>query len=175
MPLTSVVKDPATLTLTVVGDYPVPQHRLWEAFADPRQLERFWGPPSYPATFTRHDFEVGGRAEYVLRGQNGEQWSGAWKFISVEPISSFEALDGEDNAEDEHLPASMRVTFDTTPTGSRLTIVTTFSSVEAMEQTIPGMEEGLRAAMPQLDVVLAERGAPAAHPQTPTVQQERAR
>jgi len=25
-----------------------------------------------------------------------------------------------------------------------------------MEQTIPGMEEGLRAAMPQLDAVLAE-------------------
>ena len=45
MPLTSVSKDAATLSLTVVGDYPVPQKRLWEAFADPRQLERFWGPP----------------------------------------------------------------------------------------------------------------------------------
>ncbi len=44
MPLTSVAKDAAELTLTVVGDYPVPQQRLWDAFADPRQLERFWGP-----------------------------------------------------------------------------------------------------------------------------------
>ena len=52
MPLTSVAKDVATLTLTVVGDYPVPQQRLWDAFADPRQLERFWGPPFAPATFT---------------------------------------------------------------------------------------------------------------------------
>lgn len=54
MPLTSVTKDAARLTLTVVGDYPVPQQRLWDAFADPRQLERFWGPPTAPATFTRH-------------------------------------------------------------------------------------------------------------------------
>jgi hypothetical protein len=77
----------------------------------------------------------------------------------VSPISSFEALDGEDNAEDENMPSSMRFTFDATPTGSRLTIVTWFSSVEAMELTIPGMEEGLRAAMPQLDAVLAERDA----------------
>ena len=161
MPLTSIIKDAARLTLTVVGDYSVSQQRLWDAFADPRQLERFWGPPAWPATFTRHDMKIGGRAEYFLTGPAGEKWSGSWKFTAVSPITSFEAHDGEDNAEDENMPASMKFGFETTPMGSRLTIVTRFSSVEAMEQTIPGMEEGLRAAMPQLDAVLAERGVPA--------------
>jgi uncharacterized protein YndB with AHSA1/START domain len=156
MPLTSVTKDPARLTLTVVGDYPVSQKRLWEAFADPRQLERFWGPPAWPATFTRHDLKIGGRAEYFLTGPNGEKWSGSWKFIAVNPINSFEAVDGEDNAEDENMPASMKFTFETTPTGSRMTCVTQFSSIAAMEQVAAGMEEGLRAAMPQLDALLAE-------------------
>ncbi|HXJ40165.1 MAG TPA: SRPBCC domain-containing protein [Bryobacteraceae bacterium] len=159
MPLTSVTKDAARLTLTVVGDYPVSQQRLWDAFADPRQLERFWGPPFAPATFTRHEFKAGGRAEYFLALPDGGRWSGAWKFTAVNPISSFEANDGEDNAGDENMPAGMKFTFEATPTGSRLTIVTRFSSVEAMEQTIPGMEQGLRAAMPQLDTVLAERSA----------------
>ena len=83
MPLTSVTKDAATLTLTVVGDYPVPQKRLWDAFADARQLERFWGPPTWPATFTRHDMKVGGRAEYFLTGPKGEKWSGSWNFTMV--------------------------------------------------------------------------------------------
>ena len=161
MPLTSVTKDAETLTLTVVGDYPVPQQRLWDAFADPRQLERFWGPPMAPATFTRHDMRVGGRAEYFLALPNGEKWSGSWKFTAVNPICSFEAHDGEDNAEDENMPASMKFAFETTPTGSRMTVVTHFSSLEAMEQVVPGMEEGLRAAMPQLDAVLAERSASA--------------
>jgi uncharacterized protein YndB with AHSA1/START domain len=163
MPLTSVTKDPAKLTISVVGDYPVSQKRLWDAFADPRQLERFWEPPAFPATFTRHDFKVGGRAEYFLTLPEGKKWSGSWKFTAVHPISSFEAHDGEDNAEDQNMPASMKFAFETTPTGSRMTIVTQFSSVEAMEQTIPGMEEGLRAAMPQLDAVLAEPSASAAH------------
>jgi uncharacterized protein YndB with AHSA1/START domain len=163
MPLTSVIKDTAKLTLTVVGDYPVPQQRLWDAFADPRQLERFWGPPFAPATFTRHDFKVGGRSEYFLTLPDGGKWSGSWKFTAVNPISSFEARDGEDNADDHNLPASMRFTFETTATGSRLTSVTWFESIEAMEQAVPGMEEGLRAAMPQLDVVLAEQSASAAH------------
>ncbi|HWE66725.1 MAG TPA: SRPBCC domain-containing protein [Acidimicrobiales bacterium] len=162
MPISSVVKDPETLTLTVVADFPVPQQRLWDAWADPRQLERFWGPPFAPATFTHHDFTVGGRAEYFLTGPDGEKWSGSWRFTAVNPISSFEANDGDDNADDENMPSSMTFTFDTTSTGSRMTSVTRFSSLEAMEQTVPGMEEGLRAAMPQLDAVLAERDASAA-------------
>jgi hypothetical protein len=69
MPLTSATKSAAKLTLTVVGDHPVPQRRLWDAFADPRQLERFWGPPTMPATFTRHD--IGGVLDHrhgVVRG-----------------------------------------------------------------------------------------------------------
>lgn len=155
MPLSSVIKDPAELRLTVVGDYAVSQARLWEAFTDARQLERFWGPPTWPATFTRHELRVGGRAEYYLTGPKGERWSGSWRFLAVDPIDSFEAADGEDNAEDETMPASMKFSFETTGTGSRVTIVTWFSSLEAMEQTLPGMEEGLRAAMPQLDEVLA--------------------
>ena len=163
MPLTSITKDAAKLTLTVVGDYPVSQKRLWDAFADPRQLERFWGPPAWPATFTRHDMKVGGRAEYFMTGPKGEKWSGSWKFTAVNPIGSFEAHDGEDNAEDENMPSSMKFIFDTTATGSRMTCVTRFSSIEAMEQVAKGMEEGLRAAMPQLDTVLAEQGASAAH------------
>lgn len=162
MPLSSITKDAATLTLTVVGDYPVPQQRLWDAFADPRQLERFWGPPAFPATFTRHDFKVGGRAEYYLALPEGQKWHGAWRFTAVDPIRSFAACDGDDNAGDENMPASMTFAFASTPAGSRATIVTHFSSIEAMEQTIPGMEEGLRAAMPQLDVVLAEASTAAA-------------
>jgi uncharacterized protein YndB with AHSA1/START domain len=163
MPLTSISKDPAKLTICVVGDYPVPQKRLWDAFADPRQLERFWGPPAFPATFTRYDFKVGGRAEYFLALPEGKKWNGSWKFLAVHPISSFEAKDGEDNAEDENMPASMKFAFEATPTGSRVSITTQFSSIEGMEQTIPGMEEGLRAAMPQLDALLAEPSVLAAH------------
>ena len=154
-PLTSVAKDPGKLTLTVVGDYPVSQQRLWDAFADPRQLERFWGPPDAPATFTRHEFRAGGRAEYFLTGSNGEKWTGSWLFTAVDPIGSFAAVDGDGNPEGDSGPSAMTVTFETTATGSRVTIVSRFASLEAMEANLPGMEVGMRAAVPQLDVVLS--------------------
>ena len=157
VPVTSVTKDAANLTLTVVAEFPGPQQRLWEAYADPRQLERFWGPPTWPATFTRHEFKVGGRAEYFMTGPDGKKWSGSWKFTAVNPISSFEAHDGDDNAFDPSGPAGMTFTFEPTPKGSRMIGVTRFPSLEAMEQSAAAMEEGMRAAMPQLDALLAER------------------
>ena len=75
----------------------------------------------------------------------------------MNPIRFFEAHDGENNAEDENMPAGMTFTFETTATGSSMTNVTRFSNLEAIEQMAAAMEEGLRAAMPHLDALLAER------------------
>lgn len=46
MPIQSIKTDESALTLTAIGSYPVPVERLWQAWSDPRQLERFWGPPT---------------------------------------------------------------------------------------------------------------------------------
>jgi uncharacterized protein YndB with AHSA1/START domain len=63
MPVVEIHKDPEALTMRVVAQFAAPVARVWAAYADPRQLERFWGPPERPATFVRHDFVVGGRSE----------------------------------------------------------------------------------------------------------------
>lgn len=160
MPITSIVSDPARLTLTAIGEYPVPVERLWAAWADPRQIERFWGPPEWPATFTRHDMTEGGRAEYHMTGPNGETSRGYWRFVRVEAPRVFEVRDGfanPDGTENRDLP-EMRMTFrfEETPTGSRFVGVTTFPSVDAMERLIAmGMKDGLTAALAQMDDVLA--------------------
>lgn len=161
MPVTSVTSDPDTLTMTLVGDYPVPVERLWEAFADPRQLERFWGPPTWPASFTRHDMVEGGRSSYTMTGPDGESSSGYWTFTSVDPGRSFEVVDGfagDDGEPNEAMPSmTMRMEFTSTPGGSRYTTVTTFPDLAAMEQLVAmGMVEGATSAMSQMDDVLAD-------------------
>ncbi|HEU0076360.1 MAG TPA: SRPBCC domain-containing protein [Longimicrobiaceae bacterium] len=169
MPIRSVTSDKDALTLTVVGEYPVPVERLWEAYADPRQLERFWGPESWPATFTRHDMAVGGRSEYRMTGPDGSSSRGWWRFIAVEPLRRIEVEDGfshDDGRPNEDMP-SMRMVFTFEPTagGSRFTSVTHFTSLESMEQLVEmGMIEGLKSALGQLDGVLA---GPAAADRTP--------
>ena len=147
MPINSVTSDKNALSLTVIGEYPVPVERLWEAYADPRQLERFWGPETWPATFTRHDMVVGGRSEYYMTGPDGSTSRGWWRFLAVEPGRRFEVEDGfahEDGRPNEDMP-SMRMVF---------------TSLESMEQLVDmGMIEGLKSALGQLDAVLA--GSPA--------------
>ncbi|HUG28751.1 MAG TPA: SRPBCC family protein [Gemmatimonadales bacterium] len=167
MPITSVSSDPKRLTLTLVGDYPVPVERLWDAWADPRQLERFWGPETWPATFTRHDMAAGGGSAYYMTGPDGTKAHGWWRFLEVEPGRRIEVEDGfadEDGRPNDEMPTTrMSIRFEPTATGSRFTSVTTFSSLEAMEQLVAmGMEEGIRSAVSKLDGVLADLAAFAA-------------
>jgi uncharacterized protein YndB with AHSA1/START domain len=162
MPITSVISDPQALTLTVVGDYPVSVERLWEAYSDPRQLERFWGPETWPAKFTRHDFVVGGQAHYTMTGPDGATSSGWWRFVAIERPRLFEIEDGFSNPDgtpNAGMPSMrMTFTFEATASGARFVGVTRFTSLESMEQLVKmGMVDGLRSAMGQLDAVLANR------------------
>ena len=52
MTVTSVRTDPDTLTLTLTAEFEASPERVWNLWSDPRKLERWWGPPTYPATFT---------------------------------------------------------------------------------------------------------------------------
>ena len=161
MPITSVHKDLDTLTMTVVADFAAPLQRLWDAYADPRQIERFWGPPTYPATFTRHDMYVGGRSAYAMVGPEGDVSRGYWEFLDVKAPRSFEVRDGfslPDGTPNAALP-SMRMTFEfeETSSGSRLTTTTFFNSIDELEQLVAmGMEEGMRQAMGQIDATLED-------------------
>jgi uncharacterized protein YndB with AHSA1/START domain len=161
MPITSVARDPQALTMTVVAEFPADVQRLWAAYVDPRQLERFWGPPTFPATFTRHDAAVGGRSAYTMKGPDGDSHGGYWEWLSIDPLKSFEVRDGFATADGEpntELPSMrMHFVFEETGDGSRVTTTTYFNTVAELEQLLEmGMEEGLREAMSQMDAVLAD-------------------
>lgn len=160
MPVTSVTKEPESLTMTVIADFGVPVERLWEAYADARQLERFWGPPTYPANFSRHDFHPGGRSTYTMTGPDGDTSSGYWEFLAVDAPHRFEVLDGfaqPDGTPNPDMP-TMRMVFEfiATEDGSRLTTTTYFTDADSFEKLLEmGIEEGMLAAMSQIDDVLA--------------------
>jgi uncharacterized protein YndB with AHSA1/START domain len=84
MTVTAVRKDLDRLALTLDAEFDAPPARVWELWADPRQLERWWGPPSYPATVTAHDLRTGGRVEYHMTGPTGDQPRGYWEIVSAE-------------------------------------------------------------------------------------------
>lgn len=161
MPVTSVEKDLEQLTITIVADFAAPLSRPWDAYADPRQLERFWGPPTFPAIFLRHDAAAGGRSIYRMTGPEGDEHYGCWDWTAVKAPHSFEVVDAFADAEgmpNPHLPTTRMVfAFAESGEGSRLTTTAHFGSLEQMEQLVAmGMEEGTREAMSQIDTVLAD-------------------
>ncbi|MEC5183931.1 uncharacterized protein YndB with AHSA1/START domain [Cryobacterium sp. MP_3.1] len=161
MPVTTVEKDLDQLTITIVADFTAPLRRLWDAYTDPRQIERFWGPPTYPAAFLRHDAVAGGRSVYAMTGPEGDVHYGCWEWTSADAPRSFAVLDRFSDAAgvpNTELPATrVEFAFEETDTGSRLTTTSRFDSLEQMQQLIDmGMLEGTREAMAQIDQVLAD-------------------
>lgn len=161
MPVTAITTDTDALTLSVVADFAAPVRRLWDAYLDPRQLERFWGPPEWPATFTRHDGAVGGLSNYYMTGPEGDRAHGYWKWTGVDEGRSFEVRDGfanDDGTPNTDMPEGrMVIEFTETALGTRVTVTSYFASLEQMEQLMAmGQVEGMRAAMGQIDAVVAD-------------------
>jgi uncharacterized protein YndB with AHSA1/START domain len=161
MTVTDVVKDHEALTLTVTAEYAVGADRAWQLWGDPRQLERWWGPPTYPATVVDHDLAAGGRVTYYMTGPEGEKYHGFWDVLEAEPPRHLLVSDGfadDTGAAVEGMPATrMRVLIADRPSGGvTVSITSEFPSLEAMQQLeAMGMDEGLRAAMGQIDAILA--------------------
>jgi uncharacterized protein YndB with AHSA1/START domain len=161
MTVTSVRKDPEALTMTVTAEFDAPLERAWQLWADPRQLERWWGPPTYPATFVDHDLSAGGRVSYFMTGPEGDKSQGWWEVLAVEPPRRIELKDGfadDSGAPNDDMP-TMNMVVTLAPrdgAGTVMTIETRFPSVEAMEKLVSmGMEEGMAAALGQIDAILA--------------------
>jgi uncharacterized protein YndB with AHSA1/START domain len=161
MTVTAVRKDPQRLTLTVEAEFDASVERIWQLWADPRQLERWWGPPTYPATFTKHDLAPGGRVEFHMTGPTGDRSHGYWDVLEVEPARRILLRDGcaADGTPLTDLPINtIRVGIEKVAQGrTRMTIEIVFPSLEAMEQVLAmGTEEGLSQAVSQIDAILAE-------------------
>ncbi len=161
MTVTHVAKDTERLTMTMTAEYDVTAERAWALWDDPRQLERWWGPPTYPATFVDHDLRAGARVTYFMTGPTGDQPRGFWDVLEVEAPRRLVVQDGFADhgwAPIDAMPSNRMVLdiADRDGGGVVMTVTSTFGSLEAMEQLIAmGMEEGMTLAMGQIDAILA--------------------
>lgn len=160
MSVTSVEKDHDNLTLDLVADFDAPIERVWQLWADPRKLERWWGPPSWPATMEEHDLAPGGTVSYYMTGPEGEKSHGWWRITTANPPTSLEFTDGfadEDGKPTFDMPIStIRMQLTERGDSTRMELRSAFASLEEMEKLVNmGMEEGLRLAVGQMDALLA--------------------
>jgi uncharacterized protein YndB with AHSA1/START domain len=164
MSVKSIHKDPDTLSMTIDAEFEAPVERVWQLWSDPRQLEKWWGPPSYPATVVDHDLNPGGTVTYFMTGPEGDKARGWWRVISVDAPHGLEFEDGfADDAGQPNpdMPTTMTsVTITEVAGRTNMAIATKFPSTEAMEQMISmGMEEGMASALAQIDDLLGREAS----------------
>ena len=160
MPVIDITKDLDSRTLQIRARFVAPVQRVWDIYADPRQLEQVWGPPTYPATFVEHALTVGSRSTYFMTGPEGDKYAGWWRITAVQAPESFSFDDGfahEDFTDNNDLPVSHNVyRFEPDGDGTLATFTTTYDSAEALQTVLDmGMEEGATLAINQIDGFLA--------------------
>jgi uncharacterized protein YndB with AHSA1/START domain len=146
--------------MSITARFDAPIDRVWRVWSDPRQLERWWGPPTYPATVMEHDLAPGGSVAYAMTGPEGDRHRGWWRVRAVDPPRTLEFEDGFADADGDPSPgaptAEIRVELsEPEGGGTQMVITAAFATVEAMEQMLAGgMEEGMAAAVGQIDALL---------------------
>jgi uncharacterized protein YndB with AHSA1/START domain len=160
MSLTSVQKDFDSLTLTLIAEFDSSIERVWQLWADPRQLERWWGPPTHPSTVEKHDLTAGGEVTYFMTGPGGETSRGWWRVRSVDPPKALEFTDGwahPDGTPNADTPTTVvQVRLDEEAGGTRMEIRFVFESREHMDQLKRwGAFEVFPQSVAQMDAVLA--------------------
>ncbi len=154
MTVIDVVKDADARTMTITARFDAPIARVWQVLGDPRQLERWWGPPTYPATVTEHDLVPGGTVAYTMTGPDGDRHGGYWRVREVDPPRTLEVEDGF--AEGDAPAGVIRFAL-TEPAGggTEMVVTTSWASDEAMERILAmGTDAGMTAAIGQIDELL---------------------
>ena len=159
MGITSVDTDYENLAITLIAEFDAPIEQVWDLWADPRKLERWWGPPTHPATFEKHDLTPGGETTYYMTGPDGAMW-GTWRVRAVDPPTSLEFINAY--ADPDGTPVAgmplftVRVRLTKRDGGTRMEMYERFESLEDMERMVNmGTVDGLQQAVDQIDGLLA--------------------
>lgn len=167
MPVTNVTIDDDLNSITVTAEFPAPPERVWQVWEDPRQLERWWGPPEFPASVTRHEFTPGGTVDYAMKGPDGSLYPGRWVFGTIDAPHTLTFADvfvDSEGATDDDLPEGRcTVTLEAIPEGTRMTTEIVYADAEALRTVAEmGMEQGITQATNQIDGLLASPDTPGA-------------
>jgi uncharacterized protein YndB with AHSA1/START domain len=67
--------------------YDAPLKTVWEAWVDPAQVAKWWGPRGFTITTHHKDVRTGGSWSYIMHGPDGVDYPNETKFLEVEKYS----------------------------------------------------------------------------------------
>ncbi len=90
--------------------YDAPVKMVWEAWTDPKQVGKWWGPRGFTITTHNMDVKTGGTWSYIMHGPDGVDYNNKTKYLEVEKYSRMVY----DHGGNDDRPPLFRVTVDFT-------------------------------------------------------------
>jgi predicted 3-demethylubiquinone-9 3-methyltransferase (glyoxalase superfamily)/uncharacterized protein YndB with AHSA1/START domain len=142
---------------------PVSRERLFEAFADPHQLARWWGPKGFTNTFEEFQFHPGGTWRFTMHSPEGAEFHNVSEFTEVvrperivfnhlRPVHDF----------------VMTITFEDAPGGTALTWRMAFPTVDEVEELREFISKANEENFDRLQEILSETEHQPHHPDIPS-------
>jgi len=163
MTVLHVDKNPDAKTMVITTEFEASVTKVWQLWADPRLLERWWGPPGYPATFEYLDLTPGGTITYFMtNAEGGDRFDGTWSVVEVEAprrlVLEDAIVDDDGTPSDGNSMTRMEIDISSVGDRTHMVVTTHFDSLAGMEQAIAmGVLEGMTACLSQIDALLGEQ------------------
>jgi uncharacterized protein YndB with AHSA1/START domain len=156
-----VTKDLANKKITVVKELDADIEKVWNAWTNDKQLEKWWAPKPWRAESKKMNFKEGGSWLYSMVGPNGERhWSGM-DYKTIDEPNHFTTEDyfsDENGNKTADMPTTnWDVKFKETDNGTRVEVVLTASKQGQLEKLLEmGFEEGFKMGLDNLEELVSE-------------------
>ncbi len=86
-----------TKDVHIVRTLDAPRERVWEAWTNPDDIKKWWGPEGFSAPSVQQDLRTGGKFVYAMQGPPGSEWDkvtySGGEYVEVVPMEKIVATD----------------------------------------------------------------------------------
>lgn len=145
------------LSVVVARTYDAPAWVLYDAWRDPEQLKKWYGPRGWPLTRCEMDFRVGGSVRFVLTGPDGDGPPFGGQYLEIVPDRKIVYSNGFLDADEGQM--TVTVTFEEAAGSTTVTVHTLFPNAAMKARHVNGgYAGGVLSGLEQLAELVTPSG-----------------
>lgn len=109
--------NPPVQTITITHTFDAPLQEVWNAYTNPKDISKWWGPRNTTLVSCYNDVRVHGIWRFAFQGTEGQDYVVSGKYQEVEQEKRLVYTDGFGEADSERPEAMVTVTFEALDTG----------------------------------------------------------
>jgi uncharacterized protein YndB with AHSA1/START domain len=155
---TNEIGGQADREIVTTRDFLAPRQLVFDAWTDPAQLAKWWGPNGFSITTYSMDFRPGGVWKYVMHGPDGRDYQNRITYRQIQPPERLEYSHGGEG-DDEDVAFETTVTFEQIGEKTRVVMRAVFATAAERDRVEReyGAVEGAQQTLARLAEVLSTR------------------